>query len=164
MNIRDMIPFRKHRIGRYSGFGFHSIPEIEDRMTDLMENFFSNLPAISGTAQSMIMPLLNMSENDKGILIKVELPGLKEEDVQIESRNNQIIIKGEKKEEKEEKDSNYHIRESSYGKFMRTVSLPFDVDIDKTTAVFKNGMLEISAEKPQGTLSESKTIPIKKSK
>ena len=59
-----------------------------------------NFPTIIGTP-SFLMPLMNVSENDKNINIKIELPGISEKDIKIESRNNQLIIKGEKKEDKE---------------------------------------------------------------
>lgn len=165
MNIKDMIPFRKHHLSNYSDLGFHHFSEMQDRLNDVINNFLSNVPmnvpTIPGTS-SFLMPVMNVSENDNHVNVKVELPGISEKDVTIESINNQLIIKGEKKEEKEEKETNYYVRESSYGSFLRTVSLPFEIDINKSTATFKNGVLHISVEKPKESVSSTKMIPIKK--
>lgn len=165
MNIKDMIPFRKHHLSNYGDLSFHQFSEMQDRLNDVINNFFANVPmnapTIPGTS-SFLMPVMNVSENEKHVYVKIELPGISEKDVTIESVNNQLIIKGEKKEEKEEKETNYFMRESSYGSFLRTVSLPFEIDINKSTATFKNGVLHISVEKPKESISSKKLIPIKK--
>lgn len=167
MSIKDMLPFRKRHLTPYVGSGFHHFSEMQDRLNDVIENFFSNVPGNLSTiaeSSSFLMPLMNVSENDKHVTVKVELPGINEKDITIESVSNQLIIKGHRKEDKEEKETNYYMRESSYGNFLRTVSLPFEIDISKSTATFKDGILRISIEKPKGTLSGTKTIPIQKGK
>lgn len=154
---------QKSQMQDFDGFGFNHFSEMQDKINDIIENFFSNRhrkePLLSGTS-SFISPFLNMSENDKGIDIKVELPGLTENEIKIESKNNQLIIKGERKDEKEEKDKNYYIHESFGGNFLRTITIPFDFDISKAKATFKNGILNIFIEKPKEAVSTPKTIPI----
>lgn len=154
---------QKKQTQDFDSFGFNHFSEMQDKINDIIENFFSNrhrkAPLLSGTS-SFISPLLNMSENDKGVEIKVELPGLGENDIRIESKNNQLIIRGERKEEKEEKDKNYYIHESFGGNFLRTITIPFDFDVSKTKATFKNGILDIFIEKPKESSLTTKTIPI----
>lgn len=153
----------KRLIPDSDGLGFNHFSEMQDKINDIIEKFFSNRHRkellLSGTS-SFLSPLLNMSENDKGIEIKVELPGLSENDIKIESKNNQLIIKGERKEEMEEKAKNYYIHESFGGNFLRTITIPFDFDVSKAKATFKNGILNIFIEKPKEAASTAKTIPI----
>jgi HSP20 family protein len=92
-------------------------------------------------------PQLDLSETDKDVLIKAELPGIDPKEVDISINGNQLSIRGEKKLEHEEKKSNYHYVERQYGSFSRSVNLPCAVLQDKVDANYKDGVLTITLPK-----------------
>lgn len=104
--------------------------------------FFSTTDAESGFP-------LEVAESDDEIEVKAALPGLKPEDVEINVSNGVLTIKGEHKEEDEEKKRGYYRREIHYGVLHRSVSLPSDVDVDKAVAKFDNGMLRLKLPKAE---------------
>jgi HSP20 family protein len=162
MKKRNLTQFRKNHNGGHDNFGLNYLFDLKDQINEMIENVFSNTPMMPHFQSLYHIPTLNVAEGDKEVNIKVELPGMEEKDVKIETGNNQIIIKGERKEESEEKKKTYHIHESSYGEFFRTIDLLFDIDPSKATATFKNGMLEITIQKPKEDITKIKSIPIKK--
>jgi HSP20 family protein len=76
------------------------------------------------------MPKMDVSETDKEIEVTAELPGLEEKDIQLNLADNVLTIRGEKKNEREEKEKDYHLVERSYGSFTRSVQLPDGVNVD----------------------------------
>lgn len=135
--------------------------------TDIDRLFDNFLPAsksyLSPAFENAYNLKLNISENDKQIEVKAELPGVDDEDVDISVNRDVLTIKGEKKIEKEEKDKNYHLVESSYGSFVRSIKLPFTPDESKVDASFKKGILHVVIEKPKSEQSQIKKIKVKKS-
>ncbi len=106
-------------------------------------------------------PQMDVKETDKSIKIAVELPGMDEKDIQVSISGNSLTIKGEKKEEKEEREGSYIRMERRYGSFNRVVPLPDEVDRDKAEASFKNGLLEIELPKTKDAAAQKKKIEIK---
>ncbi len=104
-------------------------------------------------------PRVDVSENKDAYLIKAELPGVNRNDVKITLHDNILTIKGEKKEEKEEKDVNVHRIERSFGVFERAFSLPLSVKSDKIDASFKDGVLSITL--PKAEEAKPKEIEVK---
>jgi len=92
-------------------------------------------------------PRADVSENNESYVIKVELPGVNKNDVKITLHEKILTIKGEKKQEKEEKDRNFHRVERSYGSFERSFSLPSGVKSDKIDAAYKDGVLTVTLPK-----------------
>ncbi|KAJ3088349.1 hypothetical protein HK102_008966 [Quaeritorhiza haematococci] len=88
-------------------------------------------------------PRLDVTETDKQYIIKADLPGLTKQDVHINVQDDVLMIEGERKQEKEEKDEKRHIVERSWGKFSRRIRLPEDVNLGETTAKMENGVLEL---------------------
>lgn len=97
-----------------------------------------------------VMPV-EVYETPNEFVVKVELPGVKKEDVDIVIRDNYLVIKAEKKEEVEEERQHVHLRERVYGKFERVIPLPPDLDTDNAKASFKDGVLEIRIPKKAAT-------------
>src|SRR5690606_37339543 len=89
------------------------------------------------------VPAVDIAENDKEYEIAVELPGMDEQNIEVKLTNGTLTIKGEKKEEKEEKDKNYYLSERRYGSFERNFLLPEGVDTDKIEARFAKGVLKV---------------------
>lgn len=90
-----------------------------------------------------LMPRTDILESKKGWTVKVELPGIKKEDIYVGLEGNYLVVKAEKKAEKETKDKTYYSCERSYGQYYRRISLPYPVYTDQLTASYENGVLEI---------------------
>lgn len=95
------------------------------------------------------LPLVDIAEDDKEYLIKAELPEVRKEDVCVTVENGVVTITGERKFEKEEKDKKYHRVERSYGRFVRSFSVPDDADEAKVAAEFKDGVLKVHLAKSE---------------
>jgi len=92
-------------------------------------------------------PLVDITEDDKEFVLKVELPEVKREDIKVTVENGVLTITGERKFEKEEKNKKYHRVERSYGSFLRSFSLPEETNGDKVNAEFKDGVLLVHLAK-----------------
>ncbi len=99
-----------------------------------------------------------VEETDKDIVVRIEVPGMEKEDLQITIDGNMLCLSGEKRIERESKHSNYHIMERAYGSFQRTIPLPRNIDADEVEASYKNGVLKIHL--PKMTAGKVKSIPL----
>jgi len=107
-------------------------------------------------------PAIDIVDTDKAYEITAELPGMDESDIDVKFSDGTLMIKGEKRDEKEEKKKGYYLSERRYGSFQRSFGVPDGVDVDKIEANFKNGVLTVTLPKtPQAQTSEKK-ISIKK--
>jgi len=104
-------------------------------------------------------PALDVSETENQLIVKAEVPGMDQKDIDISLSDGLLTITGEKKHEKEDKDENYHCVERHYGKFSRTMRVPFDVEADKVDAIYKDGVLKVTL--PKSEMAKPKKIEIK---
>lgn len=98
-------------------------------------------------------PSLDLFEKDNRLVAKLDLPGMKKEDVKVEVADGYLTISGERKEEKEEKEKNFYRCEREYGSFYRAIPLPKGANVADVKAAFENGVLEVSVPlqaKPEG--------------
>lgn len=146
--LKDLLPTRGSVPGRRPSNIFDMMEEMWRRPFSLSERF----PFEAGE-----FPSLDISEDEKQIAVKAELPGVDPKDIEITVSQGRLIIKGEKKFEDEEKKDNYHVIERSYGSFQRSVSLPAEVDENKVKANYKDGILTLTMPKSQ----KSKTVKVK---
>lgn len=109
---------------------------------------------------SLPMPALEMKETDKEYHLSVELPGVAQEDVEISVEGDMLILKGEKKAEREEQERDYTISERSYGSFERRVALPKDSVIDQIEANSDNGVIQIVIPRSEGVAEGARKIEI----
>lgn len=123
---------------------FAEIERIRREFDRLLEEL---LPREEG--ERVFAPALDLYETDQDLVVKMELPGVKKENVEVSIRDNSLHIRGEKKEEKEEKTEAYHRVERVYGKFERVIPLPAYVKVDAAKAEFKDGVLEIRIPKAE---------------
>ena len=93
------------------------------------------------------MPAVNEKEDEKAYYIEVDLPGVKKEDINVEVKDNILVISGERKFKKEEEDKGYKRVESFFGKFERRFTLPADADPEKIEAKVEDGVLHITIPK-----------------
>jgi len=105
------------------------------------------------------LPSLDVSETKNELVVKAEVPGMDAKDIDISLSDGMLTIKGEKKQEKEEKEADYHLVERSYGAFVRSVQLPKEVKADKINASYKDGVLKITLPKSEEV--KKKEIKIK---
>ena len=104
---------------------------------------------------------IERGESDKAYEITAELPGMDEKDIEVNVANGALTIKGEKKEEKEEKQKDYYVSERRYGSFERYFELPDGVDAGKIEAAFKNGVLRVTLPKTAEAQKPAKKIEVK---
>ena len=102
-------------------------------------------------------PSVDIFETENDIVIKAELPGMEAKDIEIKLENNVLMLKGERRFEKETNKDNYHRVEMSYGNFSRSFSLPAFVDENKVRAEYKVGLLKVFLPKKE----QAKSKPIK---
>src|SRR5262249_597180 len=148
----------------------HPVYSLQREMNRLLEDFFrapswepfAELPAFPGEQFfGDVTPRVDMSDTDKEILVKVDLPGMTEKDVDISISRDALTISGEKKQEKEEREKGWYRMERQYGSFSRSIPLPCEIDADKAEAAYKNGVLSIKLPKSTVQQKATKTIPVK---
>jgi len=152
----QIVPVKKEKVvGRHDPR--HLLTPFED-MERLFEDFFPRSwlrhqrmewpsGSLSSAPLDIRMPKVDVIDRDNDVFIKAELPGVDRENVEVSMTGNMITIKGStKKEEKEEK-GEYYRCEISQGSFSRSLTLPADVNIDKSEAKFKDGILELTLPK-----------------
>ncbi|MBN1664610.1 MAG: Hsp20/alpha crystallin family protein [Deltaproteobacteria bacterium] len=166
MNITDLVPSIWRRTGlpinREEEPPYHSLQREVNQLFDDFFRDFDVAPFGFGSDRfKTFSPSIDIKENDNEILIKAELPGMDEKDVEINLLEDRLTIKGEKKEEKENKSGDYYHMESSYGSFNRVIALPERVDTKKAEAVYKNGVLTITLPKTEEAKVKGTKIPIK---
>jgi len=106
-------------------------------------------------------PAADVVETDKAYEITAELPGIDQKNIEVKVANGGITIKGEKKEETEEKKKDYYVSERRYGSFERYFGLPEGIDADKIEATFKNGVLKVTLPKTAEAQKAAKKIEVK---
>lgn len=107
-------------------------------------------------------PAVEVTEGDKEITVTAELPGMGKDDIQVRFADGMLSIHGEKREERreEKKERQYHLIERTYGTFLRSFSLPRDVDEQGIKASFRDGVLTVSLPVQEGAKARGTTIPI----
>ncbi len=129
-----------------------------EKMLDLLEEMWTRPSAGFSAFSKSFMPSVEVVEKDDEILVKAEIPGLDPQDIELSVENNNLILRGEKKREKKDEQENYVHMECSYGAFNRVIPLRAEVDREKVSAGYKNGVLSVSL--PKARESRSKKIPI----
>ena len=106
-------------------------------------------------------PAVDLVEKEKAFELTAELPGLDEKNVEVKVANGVLTIKGEKQEDKEEKNKDFHMRERRFGSFERALRIPETVDTDKIEASFKKGVLTVTLPKTAEAQKPVKKIEVK---
>jgi len=109
-------------------------------------------------AEADWIPVVDVEETDSSIIVRTDLPGMKKDDIKVSGSRDSLCISGERRFDEEEKKKNYRRVERAYGKFQRCVSLPSDVDWDKCSAVYRDGVLELIL--PKAATAQVRQIPI----
>jgi HSP20 family protein len=163
MAIRDLIPFNRGRdIAVRRGDDVNPFLTLHREMNRLFDDVFRGFDlAPFGSDRffdrAMGWPNIEVSETDREVKVTADLPGLEEKDVQVELANGTLAIKGEKRSETEDRDRLFS--ERYYGRFERRIPVE-DVDEDKVSAAFKNGVLTVTMPKVPQAPSQVKRIAI----
>jgi len=137
---------------------FRDFERMRREMDRIWDTFFER--GISrGEEEEGWLPSLDVAETKNEIVVKAEVPGMDPKDIDISLSDGLLTIKGEKKQEREEKEENYHLVERSYGSFTRSIRLPKEIQSDKINASYKNGVLKVVL--PKSEEAKKKEIKIK---
>ena len=121
----------------------------------------SLLPAINrrlGFRNNSVVPAVDVTEEKNQVIVKVDVPGLKREDISLSAEGSVLTVLGERKSQEEEKDKHYHRCERSYGRFERSVDIGSIIDQSKVRAKYRDGVLNITIPKTKD--AQKKQIPI----
>jgi HSP20 family protein len=132
--------------------------DVPSRFNRLFEDYFGPTPAMEQTQWN---PAIDITDADGELLLSAELPGLEKKDVQLTITDGVLTLKGEKNEEREEKDAHYRVVERRYGAFERSFTLPGSVDINRVKAEFKDGVLKVHMPKAAAAVGKKVEISAK---
>jgi HSP20 family protein len=126
------------------------VASLQQEMNRLFSSFFDT-PAPGGGAGALRrwVPAMDLVETDDSFVLKADLPGLDEKDINLEVEDNVLTISGDRKAEHEEKREGYYRVERSFGSFRRSLTLPDGVDAEAVKARFDKGVLEVRIPKPE---------------
>jgi len=136
---------------------FRELSTQNDRMTRLFRELYSPEGQQETLTTTAFAPPVDVYEDEHNIILKIEVPGIDEKDIDVRMENNTLTIHGERKFEKEEKEENFRRVERMYGSFTRSFTLPDSVDAEHVTADYDKGMLKINLAKK----AEAKPMQIK---
>lgn len=139
---------------------FRDLRTMQDKMDRLFSPFWPNGDRELATAGQWV-PAADLYEDKDQIVVKLELPGVRKEDVSISLTEDTLTIKGERKTEKEETRENYYRLEGNYGSFLRMFELPRPVKSDAVKAEYKDGILRIVLPKAEETKAKEIKINVK---
>ena len=125
---------------------FRELATLQDRFNSLFQNF-AEVSGKEQLAQGTFVPAVDIYEDEHSLVLKLEVPGMNEEDLNVSLENSTLTVSGERKFEKEEKEENFHRIERRYGSFTRTFRLPNTVDAEKVEAGYDKGILKITLAK-----------------
>lgn len=147
---------------------------LRDQIDDMFDRYFQDWPRWPRIGQVWDIepgfrlkgfgrtPSVDLSETDKGYEVTAELPGLDEQDLDVNVTDDILTITGEKKEEREEKKKDYYVQERRYGKFSRSLRLPQDADADKIRARFDKGVLSLEIPKAGAPKKKRRKVSVSK--
>jgi HSP20 family protein len=164
MALKDLAPWHHGKSTAPAAFG-----DLQREVDRVFENFWSGFgtPSLlrdNGALAAGLDVKIDASEDEKAYHVAAELPGLSEKDVEVTFADNTLTISGEKNSEKEVKEENYHRRERAFGSFRRSFSLPAEVDEEKISAAFKDGVMTIELPKSKTAQKKAKKITIQRGK
>lgn len=138
------------------------LPDIFQEMDELTGGLWPRLASRDLTTGGEMewCPRLDVTETEKSVEVKAELPGMERKDIDITLDRGLLVIKGEKREEKEKKERYYHLVERRHGSFCRTIRLPAEVKEEKIEATFKDGVLTVTLPKVEAEIKKITHIDV----
>jgi len=170
MSIRDLAPWnwgkKEVRLPVQRGANGDPFEALRSEMNHVFDGFFRDFGlAPWGQFRDVlgdgVSPRVDIAENENEVQVKAELPGLSEKEVEVSLAGGVLVLKGEKKQETQEKRGDRQYRECTYGSFHREIQLPCEVQDDKAEAAFKNGLLTIRIPKTAEAKRKTHKIQVK---
>lgn len=146
MDLIKWRPFRELNLMR------RDLDRLIDRFFDFDKELFD---------RDLWAPEIDISESDEEYVVKADIPGIDQKDLSVTLSGGNLTIKGERREEKEEKKKHFHRIERRYGSFQRTIQIPGEVDENKITANYRDGVLEIHLPKTEKTKPREIKVEVK---
>jgi HSP20 family protein len=161
MANRELTPWTGGR--GLSPFGRDPFTSFRHEMDRLFDDFFSPAEArtFGGAGGALLRPSVDIAETEKAYTVTAELPGLEQKDVELNLRDNALVLSGEKRQETSESNGGRSYTERSFGRFERIIPLGDEVDADRVEAAFKNGVLKVTLPKNPKAQDKARRIEIK---
>lgn len=142
---------------------FQELEDIQREMNRLFDRSLipTRQPSFPAAELKEWLPPMDIVEEKDRILVRTDIPGMKQEEIHVEVEDGALVIKGERKREQESKEGQVHRVERSYGSFFRSFTLPTSVDEAKVSASYKNGVLEVALPKKEGTKPKPVKVEVK---
>lgn len=140
---------------------FRDLATMQEEMNRLFDRMFDRFPERRGISEGICSPCVDISETKDDLVITVEIPGMKKDDIKVSLNDNILTLKGEKRQEKVVDEENYHRIERSYGAFHRSFTLPTAVQQDRVKASYKDGVLQITLPKAEEAKPKEIAIEVK---
>lgn len=159
MSMRDLIPWGRQNSTTptaYRAEEFSPIFGLRREVDRLFDDLF-RMPSLGPSRSAMSWPLLQVSDDEQEIRVTAEVPGMSENDVELLVEDGMLTIRGEKKDETNDKDRGYS--ERWYGRFERRIALPSGVDEERAKATFRDGVLTVTLPK-SADAERGRRIPI----
>ena len=165
MSVRDIIPFRRKEtekaLAPKTTFE-DTFMGLQHEMNRLFDGFFDNFGlGLAPATLPSFTPRVDVRETDDSIEVTAELPGMEEKDIEVSLTDNEMVLRGEKKNETDETRGGVHRIERSYGAFYRRIPIPREVVEDKVDATFKNGVLHVVLPKVEKEKAKAVKINVK---
>jgi HSP20 family protein len=136
------------------GMGASPFNVLQRQMNRLFEDVFGPegtlFPQAPEPVRGLLSPRVEVTETENEVRVIAEIPGVKEQDIEVSLDDGVLSLRAEKKAERKDEKENTHFTERSYGMFQRSLQLPFPVNPDEVNAAFENGVLTIAVPKPKG--------------
>lgn len=165
MTVTQLIPWNRTRnnlIRSGNRDPFFALQREVNRLFDDMWNGF-DMPLLRGTSSPDTgWPTIDLVEHDKDFTLTVEVPGMEEKDIDIQFTDQTLILRGERKEERDEKRGDHRYTERQYGQFERRIPLGGEIELNKAKAVLRNGVLTVTLPKAAQAQAEVHRIPVSK--
>jgi HSP20 family protein len=136
---------------------FREATSLQRRLNSLFEDYNRQQGDSAAVSMGSFMPPVDIYEDEHKLSLKLEVPGIRQQDLDVQIENNTLTVRGERKFEQEEKEENFHRIERRYGSFTRSFTLPATVDTGSVKAAYENGVLRIDL----GKRAEAKPRQIK---
>ncbi len=138
---------------------FKELMTLREDMDRFFNNFFGR--SVTENYEGVWTPVVDIEEDKDNYIVRAELPGFRKEDITISVRGSRLALSGERAYESEDKGKTYHRIERSYGKFVRHINLPNEIDESKVKATYQDGILTVILPKPEAARPREVQIEIK---
>jgi len=159
MEVHMAKQFLPDLFGRASGTDMFS--SLQREIDRVFSDFNRGTPAMAEFRKGMMGLKVNVAETDKAVEVTAEIPGVDAGDIDVQLKDGILTIKGEKKEEKDDKQKDYHVVERSYGMFERSFTVSADIDAAKVEASFDKGVLKVMLPKLPAAQAKVQKIEVK---